>query len=142
MKFGLATLALAGIALTTFSAQEANKTVWNGVFSTQQAARGKEQYTSRCSMCHLEDLRGDGMAPALVGDSFMLQWSDLTAGELFGRIRASMPQDSPRSLTDEVYSDILAYIFEANHFPAGEQDLAHDLGTLKAITIAKRPSQN
>jgi quinoprotein glucose dehydrogenase len=77
------------------------------------------------------------MASALVGDEFMLQWSDLSANDLFVRIRTTMPQENPRSLADDVYLDVLTYIFQANKFPAGQLELKHDPGVLKAITISK-----
>ena len=135
---GAAWIMTIGATQTSGQAVPATRSVWDGVYSADQATRGKEQYTTHCSMCHIADLRGDGMAPGLVGDDFMLQWSDLSANDLFTRTRNSMPQDNPRSLADDVYLDILTYVFQANKFPAGNEDLKADATTLKAIKVEKR----
>src|SRR4029453_4742693 len=74
---------------------------------------------------------------ALVGPDFLLQWGDLTVDELFQRIRTTMPQDSPSSLSAQTYVDIVAYILESNKFPAGKEDLKRDADVLKAIKITK-----
>ena len=133
-----ATVFLASVGIKALSAQAATRTVWDGVYSAEQALRGKERYLASCTSCHQQDLRGDGMAPALIGADFMLQWSDLSANDLYVRMRNSMPQDNPRGLDEDVYVDILAYMFEANKFPAGKEPLEHGSDVLKAITITKQ----
>lgn len=122
------------------SAQNAStgKTVWDGVYNAAQATRGKKLYTQHCSECHMDNLQGDSAdIPALVGPDFMLQWADLTVDELFQRIRTTMPQDSPSSLSARTYVDIIAYILESNKFPAGKEELKRDADMLKAIKITK-----
>jgi hypothetical protein len=49
----------------------------------------------------------------------------------------TMPFDSPGKLTAEQYSDVIAYIFSANKFPAGNTELAHDTAPLQKIQIVK-----
>lgn len=122
------------------SAQNASagKTVWDGVYSTEQATRGKKLYTQSCGECHMDNLQGDSAdIPSLVGPDFILQWADLTVEELFQRIRTTMPQDSPSSLSAQTYTDIIAYILESNKFPAGKQELKRDADVFKAIKITK-----
>jgi hypothetical protein len=46
-----------------------------------------------------------------------------------------MPADKPGSLTRLQNADILAYIFQANQFPAGKTELPSDAETLKKIRI-------
>jgi hypothetical protein len=75
------------------------------------------------------------MAPAMVGEAFLTQWNDLAVGALFDRIRISMPQDTPASLSRQAYVDIVAYILMANKFPAGNDELSHDIAALKQIKI-------
>ena len=92
----LAVIWLAGV--TQFSARaEQSKSVWDGVFTKEQAARGAAQYKTMCSECHGVDLGGDGFAPALSGSDFMGNWTDLSVGDLFERIRISMPPSDPGS---------------------------------------------
>ena len=122
------------------SAQNAStgKTVWDGVYSAAQATRGKKLYTQSCGECHMDNLQGDSAdIPSLVGPDFMLQWADLTVDELLQRIRTTMPQDSPSSLSAQTYVDIVAYILESNKFPAGKEELKRDADVLKAIKITK-----
>ena len=122
------------------SAQNAStgKTVWDGVYSAAQATRGKKLYMQSCGECHMDNLQGDSAdIPSLVGPDFMLQWADLTVDELLQRIRTTMPQDSPSSLSAQTYVDIVAYIMEANKFPAGKEELKREADALKAIKITK-----
>jgi hypothetical protein len=37
-----------------------------------------------------------------------------------------MPADDPSTLSDDTYLDILAYVFQANDFPAGSVELGLD----------------
>jgi mono/diheme cytochrome c family protein len=79
--------------------QQSAPTVWDGVYSEAQAARGKEAYRQECAACHLDSLGGIDMAPGLAGNAFLTTWNELSVGDLFERTRISMPQDSPARLT-------------------------------------------
>src|SRR6267378_7157138 len=74
-------------------------TVWDGVYTGEQARRGQAEYNAACSSCHAEDLRGNGTAPSLVDESFSFLYGDTTVGELWERIRTLMPSDRPNSLS-------------------------------------------
>jgi len=70
----------------------------------------------------------------------MSNWTGLTVGELFERIRITMPADKPGKLSREVNADILAYMLEANRFPAGTLELPRATELLKQIKIeASKP---
>ena len=112
-----------------------NKTVWDGVFSTAQAERGAATYKTACSECHGNDLGGDGFAPALSGAEFMGNWNDLSVGDLFERIRISMPPSDPKSVTPEQKADIVAHLMNQNKFPAGAAELEPKTEALKLIKI-------
>ena len=121
-------------------ASPADTTVWDGVYTEAQAKRGQQLYQEECSSCHLESLGGADMAPALAGDAFLSQWNDLSVGDLFDRIRISMPQDKPATLSRQAYADLVAHMLKANGIPAGSAELQHDIAELKRIKIvAKRP---
>ena len=98
-------------------------TVWDGVYTTEQASRGRLVYRDHCSSCHLPDLSGAGEARSLADDAFMDDWREDTLGTLFGRIRTLMPFDDPGTLDDQAYLDSLAYILAENDFPAGGRAL-------------------
>jgi mono/diheme cytochrome c family protein len=118
--------------------ESATKSVWDAVYSEAQAVRGQEVYRQECAGCHLDSLGGADMAPAMVGEAFLTQWDDLSVGDLFERIRISMPQDSPAHLSRQAYIDVVAYILKANKFPAGSSELGSDLPRIKMIKIIKK----
>jgi quinoprotein glucose dehydrogenase len=113
----------------------APRSVWDGIYSDAQAVRGKAAYQQECASCHLDTLGGADMAPGLVGEAFLKTWNDLTVGELFERVRISMPQDKPAALPRQQYTDIVAYMLQVNHFPVGENELSPDLSAMNAIKI-------
>jgi mono/diheme cytochrome c family protein len=149
----IATIASSGVHAGAGRAQDATttparlsattgpaRTVWDGVYTEEQAARGQAQYARACASCHAADLRGDSTAPSLVEEGFSFQWADATVGELFERVRRLMPSDRPNSLSSQAYRDIVAFILQANKFPTGEKELDTDLDALRQILIAgKRP---
>ena len=109
-----------------------DKTVWDGVYSDAQAKRGETLFGDKCAMCHGADLSG-GDAPSLVGSEFSGNWDDLSLGDLAERIRVSMPQDNPQSLTRDQVADLVAFILSRNRMPAGQADLPGQAEPLKAI---------
>ena len=112
-------------------------TTGDGVFEESQATRGKSSYQKNCSTgCHMPQLTGGERAPALAGELFLQRWTGRTLADLFTRIQGTMPQQNPRSLPDEVYIEIMAFILQANGLPAGAHVLEPDTETLRRISIA------
>ena len=138
MKTRFVALALIPLATAFVLAQE--KSVWDGIYTDAQAQRGKQLYSDACASCHGPELTGGEMAPPLVGGDFTSDWNGLTVGDLFERIRISMPQNAPGSLTGQQNADILAFMLSVNKFPVGETELAKDAMMLKAIKFeTKKP---
>jgi mono/diheme cytochrome c family protein len=115
-----------------------SKTTLDGVFTDEEAARGKAQYNTSCSSCHMEDLSGSGQALPLAGDAFMDIWEGQTMNDLLGLVQGTMPQDRPGSLTPEQSLDVISYILQQNKFPAGKEELKNDPDALKNILITKK----
>jgi len=113
------------------------KTIWDGVFTEEQAGRGQKIYTVSCAPCHKADLLGDTGAPALAGPEFFSRWNGSSADDLVKTIRASMPQDAPDSLSPRAYADIVSYLLKANGSPAGSTELPVERDALKQILIAR-----
>ena len=111
------------------------KTVWDGVFTAEQARRGEAAYKDACSSCHGGDLAGDGFAPALAGGDFAGNWNELSLGDLYDRIRISMPPTGPSSVANAQKADILAHIMDFNKYPAGTVELEPKTEALKLIKI-------
>jgi mono/diheme cytochrome c family protein len=112
---------------------QAAKTVWDGIYSTEQAARGGALYANQCESCHGADLSGGGPMPALSGEDFRKEWDGQSVGDLFERMRVSMPADHPGSLSREQNADILAFLLKSNEFPAGNNELKGDTAALNQI---------
>jgi mono/diheme cytochrome c family protein len=127
-------VALAGLSLLgIFLKAQGAASLWDGVYTEGQAKRGEAAYKKDCGSCHGDDLGGSGQAPALAGNDFKMDWNGLSVGDLFDRIRVSMPADRPGKLTPEEYADILAFMLKGNQFPAGKQELPGKTEPLKQI---------
>jgi len=105
------------------SAQEAGKTVADGVYTEAQAARGAAAYETSCAGCHRADL-GGGTGPALREQRFARQFGDKDLRTLFSRIATTMPRNAPGSLGDAASLDIVAHLLKENGFPAGASELS------------------
>ena len=109
----------------------------SGIYTEEQADRGQQLYTTRCSWCHRDDLTGGGAdesGPPLVGPRFSRRWNGRSVAELVITVVSQMPKDTPGSLTDEEYVDIVAHILRTNGMPAGSQPLPVDQ-TLEQLHI-------
>lgn len=127
-------------ALSAVVGAQPTKSVWDGVYTEEQSARGKDLYSKECGSCHGPELTGGEMAPGLAGGEFLSGWDGLTMGDLFERVRISMPQNAPGSLSGQVNADILAFVLAANKFPAGTTELSREAMILKGIKFeAKKP---
>ena len=131
----------AALLIAAAIAQEPTRSVWDGVYTQEQADRGRPLYNEHCASCHADTLMGGEMSPPLVGGEFMSNWNGLTLGDLFERIRTTMPQSKPGKLSREVNADITAYILSVNKFPAGKTELPHSAEFLKDIRIDSEKKQ-
>ena len=111
--------------------------VWDGVYSEAQAERGEATYRKACARCHRDDLKGEELAPSLVGATFTFRWRDQGVSDLFASLRSSMPPESPGSLSDQTYVDVVAFLLSANHYPAGDNELEPDVEALAEIAIER-----
>jgi hypothetical protein len=100
-----------------------------------QLARGGEAYQHNCTNgCHMPDLRAGAFAPALSGHLFVEHWQGLAVGELYERVRNTMPQQKPHSLDDQTYVDIVAFLLRSNGGDIG-QELQSDPDALGNMVI-------
>jgi S-disulfanyl-L-cysteine oxidoreductase SoxD len=106
-------------------------TVRDGVYSAEQARRGRTTYDAKCAACH----DGGTMGPELWGDPFLALWDNKFVGEFYTRIRNTMPEDAPGTLGEKDTLDIIAYVLQANGFPPGDRAIpnANALATMKFV---------
>jgi len=114
---------------------QTTRSVWDGVFTADQAKRGQEVYAKECASCHGSDLTGGESAPPLAGPGFLSNWTTLTVGDLFERTRVSMPGNNPGKLPRAQVADLMAYLLSANRFPEGKAELDKQAEVLKQIRI-------
>ena len=79
------------VAAAVWAQQSAS--VWDGVYSQEQASRGQTLYTKECSSCHGAALDGSGQAHPLSGADFKGNWNGQTVDDLFEKVQTSMPAD-------------------------------------------------
>jgi len=125
------------IAIVTASSAAA-RSVWDGVYSKEQARRGQAVYKQECAKCHGQNLAGGEASPTLTGAEFLKNWNGKTVGALYERTRKTMPSDDPGNLSTRQYADLIAYILGANEFPAGDQELGRDVAALNEISIEEK----
>lgn len=122
---------------------EETRSVWDGVYTEEQARRGEPLYYRSCSSCHGDKLQGDesSNSPALTGPDFISDWNGLTLDKLFSKIRLTMPRDGPSQVPAQDKIEILAYILSMNKFPAGKPELEQGDG-LKEIRFEAKPAKS
>jgi cytochrome c5 len=114
--------------------------IWQGAFTAAQAERGQKMYEAYCTRCHglnlLGGRQGAGGGPALKDANFWLNWERAPLASLYSKISRTMPLDSPASLRDDDYQDLLAFMLRENDFPAGSTELT--AAALDAYRIVKK----
>src|SRR5262245_64407493 len=112
--------------------------IWDGIYTAEQARRGKAEFDQTCSRCHNLALIGSERGPAIKGSAFLSHWDKGSVGDLFIKIRDTMPEGGPGTLNEDVKIDILSYVLQQNGFPAGSVELKKDLSSLEDIRIARK----
>ena len=126
--------AIASTSWLTVAAQS-ERTQWDGVYTKEQATRGEALYSAQCASCHGADLAGAEMAPALTGIEFSNNWNGLPLRDLFERIRTTMPQNDPQSLSGQQTADILAFVLSSGSYPAGQAELPNQAERLTSTVF-------
>ena len=112
------------------------RSVTEGVYTGEQAARGRQVYQDQCASCHGDALEGL-VGPPLAGDGFLSIWSARPVVELVDKIHNTMPLDAAAPLSRQQSLELTAYILQAGGFPAGAAALAD--AELAAIALPTAP---
>lgn len=116
-------------------------TTLDGVFTEEQAGRGRAIYGEYCTACHGGNLHGTwNMGPSIAGFRFERHWVDSTVADLFAYLSEEMPKDDPGILIDTEYAAVLAYILSRNEYPFGAaMELPVEPDRQALITIVGHP---
>lgn len=111
-----------------------------GDYTQQQAAAGHQVFSRHCAKCHGGNLQG-GAGPPLAGPKFKsnLEYSKMSAQQLFAFIKTQMPNNAPGSLSKKQYLQDLAYILSKNDYPQGPKRLSEK--TLPGVKLLPYPDK-
>jgi hypothetical protein len=93
------------------------------LFTQDQVAQGRPNYSQYCATCHGAQLQNGG-APPLIGESFKDRWNSRPVGGFYDYVHQTMPLGDAASLAPGVYVDIVAFILAQNGFPTGAKPLS------------------
>lgn len=139
VKVLLSSLALTvgaiGLTAGDDDATEAPTAAVTPIFTEAQAEAGASVYQQSCVACHFSELEGDNFAAPLAGRSFLNYWSGRTIEQFHTYTKTQMPLGNAGSLSDEAYSQVIAFILAYNGFPAGATELPDDATELADVTF-------
>ncbi|HEY4303121.1 MAG TPA: c-type cytochrome [Gemmatimonadaceae bacterium] len=101
-----------------------------GVYTTEQANRGKQVYAGSCRSCH--------SPTSHTGQLFQDWWQNKRLSELYNFIATQMPKNDPGTLAPEDVADVVAYLLKMNDMPTGKSELYPDTDSLKKFWIDAR----
>ena len=103
----------------------------SGVYTDDQANRGKTAWQSICASCHT--------TAEHAGSKFAGDWKGHSLLEFYVSLYSTMPKDDPGTLSEEEYMDIIAYMLKLNGMRSGGAELVPDTTALKAIRMEFKP---
>ena len=104
-------------------------------FTAAQAEAGKAAYAAHCAVCHGGNLTNGAHGTPLAGGYFDQKWSGKTVRALFEHAKKKMPPADPGSLKDQLYLNVLAYVFQVNGVEASDEPLPADPEAQAELTI-------
>ncbi len=120
-------------------------TIWDGVYTTEQAGRGEAVYPAPCGKCHGFKLDGAPddpdmeSTPPIGGPKFLRDWQGRSLAALYEYTKVTMPSNNPGFLSDQEFVDLIAYTLAVTGAPAGDQELQADPAALAGIVITQSP---
>lgn len=130
---GVASAALVLVAVGVWSAvpmsalQAQARTTKAGVYTPDQAVKGREVFNSNCLGCHTTATHQ--------GPAFTNKWFGRPLFDLFDYVSQAMPKAAPGSLTEDEYVWVTAYILRLNGMPAGRTELSPEPTWLKSVRV-------
>ena len=127
------------VAITAGGAQPPGKHATVS-YGAEQARRGKAVFANSCASCHAIDsparpVKAGDRIP-LVGPEFLAKWR--TVGDLFSKVRSTMPADHMGQLRDNAFLDVVAYILQVNGESGGKKDLTADTAALHEMVLEEK----
>ena len=106
------------------------------MFTIEQVENGEKRYQLHCEMCHGTALNNGQFGAPIRGRLFREKWTGKSLGELASYVYEEMPQGNGESLPISTYTDILAFVLEANNIDiSGATELSDDYQALALIPL-------
>src|ERR1700733_4975340 len=121
------------VAATTPSAAQTGPS-----FTADQVERGRTAYNQNCQDCHGSTLdNGEFGGPPLKGGYFTNHWGAGSVADLTGYAKALMPPDRPGRLSDQTYTDLVAFLLSNNGYDPGSRELPSDAAEQQKMSLKK-----
>jgi len=133
LSAGTLLTALGALAPARLEAQSAAqppvrvRSTMSGVYTADQAAKGKEVFAGACSGCHT--------VASHSGDLFAAKWMGRSLADFYDYVSNLMPKSAPATLTEDEYVWVTAYVLKLNGMPASTRELSAEPALLKSIRI-------
>ena len=136
---------LTAVAVTAAGGQAAgppqSKTVWDGVYTQEQAARGAASFASSCARCHAIEANGGAEGRNLAGNAFWDSFRESTVDHLLDYVSRNMPNGAGGTLSASTYADLIAYILSRNDLPSGPNELTKESAVGVQIIAKSGPGE-
>ena len=107
-------------------------------FTAEQVERGRAAYSQNCQDCHGSTLdNGEFGGPPLKGGYFRNHWGEGSVADLTGYAKALMPPDRPGRLSDQTYTDLIAYLLSNNGYEPNGRELPSDAAAQQKMSLKK-----
>jgi mono/diheme cytochrome c family protein len=107
-------------------------------FTELQVTQGKLAYQHNCMDCHGTTLdNGEFGGAPLRGSYFRNKWGNGSVANLYAYTKNKMPPDRPGVLSDKVYTDLVAFLLQANGYESGGRELPTDPKTQQAMSLKR-----
>ena len=115
------------VPMSSLEAQTAPRTTKAGVYTADQAVKGREVFNSNCLGCHTTATHQ--------GPAFQNKWFGRALFDLYDYVSQAMPKAAPGSLTEDEYVWVTAYILRLNGMPPGRTELSPEPAWLKSVRV-------
>ncbi|MGZ9810203.1 c-type cytochrome [Pseudoroseicyclus sp. H15] len=122
-------------------AESQEMTIWDGIYTEEQALAGRTLYGQNCNACHGVRGRGTPGGPGIIGNVLDDKYRDIPLSAYYDFIHFQMPKGQPNSLTSEQYADVTAFVLSLHGAPAGDMELPADYDVLDQIIITAEPEE-
>jgi mono/diheme cytochrome c family protein len=140
-RIAAAIVSLLAVPALVMQAQDAGeRTTIAGVYSNEQADRGRTLFEVKCQSCHGDALEGGTLAPALKGREFLAAFQRKPLRRIYSRIISTMPPEDAGTLTEAESLALVALVLRANGYRAGDAALTR-ADDLNAIVVEMPPAE-